>query len=139
MPKKKVTKKTTKKYTYGLGRRKSSIATVRLFQGKGDDLVNGKKVEQVYKRKSQLTKLYLPFEYTKTEGKFYFHAKTRGGGVEGQLDAIVLGISRAFVKVDESFKSLLKKGKLLTRDSRKKERKKPGLKKARKKEQYSKR
>ena len=134
-----VEKKSKDKYFYAIGRRKTSVATLRLFAGKGNELINNKEVKQVYNSPRHLEKLYLPFKKTETEGKYYFHARAKGGGINGQLDAIVLALSRGLVKVDDSFRKPLKIAKLLTCDSRVKERKKPGLKKARKKEQYSKR
>jgi len=139
MAKAKSKKDIKERYYYAIGRRKSAVATVRLYEGSEESLINSKKVDLIYTRPFHKKRLSSPFEYTDTEGKYYFHAKTSGGGIEGQLDAIVLALSRALVESDASLRKLLKKGNLLTRDSRAKERKKPGLKKARKKEQYSKR
>lgn len=136
---KKSRRKTVKKYFYAIGRRKSSVVTVRLFEGKGEDLINGKKVKVIYGSPSETKRLYLPFEITETKGKYHFNVKVSGGGKSGQLGAIKLAMARALEKADKNFRKPLKKAKLLTRDSRIKERKKPGLKKARKKEQYSKR
>ena len=132
-------KDSVKKYIYARGRRKTSVATLRLFKGKGEDLINGKKVKQVYITSYDLKHLYLPFEVTETQGKYYFVAKSKGGGRSGQRDAIKLALARTLLQVDQNFRKPLKGVKLLTRDPRAKERKKPGLKKARKKEQYSKR
>jgi small subunit ribosomal protein S9 len=136
-----VKKKTTKKakYYYGIGRRKTAVATVRLYKGKGEDLINGKKVKDIYKIPTRLRKLYHPFGITDTKDKFHFTVHVKGGGESAQIDAIVLGISRTLIMFDETFRKSLKIAKLLRRDSRKKERKKPGFRKARKKEQYSKR
>lgn len=131
--------KVTKKYIYAKGRRKKSVATIRLFSGKGDDLINSKPVKGVYNTARELRELYLPLSVTELKGKYHFTSKVLGGGKAGQLDAIVLAISRALVKEDSDLKAVLKQSNLMTVDSRRKERKKPGLKKARKKEQYSKR
>lgn len=135
----KTVKTASKKYSYAFGRRKTSIATVRLFEGKGDSLINGRKVSDVYKVKSYIKKLYRPLEVTEKLTGFYFEAKAKGGGASGQIDATTLALSRALVKFDKSFRPSLKKAKLLSVDSRIVERKKAGFKKARKKQQYSKR
>jgi len=127
------------KYFYALGRRKTSIATIRLFPVKGESLINEKKPEQIYSSPRYLKELHKPFEATQNEGKYHFHGKVKGGGRAGQLSALRLAIARSLVKVDKSYREILKKEHLLTVDDRKKERKKPGLKKARKKEQFSKR
>lgn len=132
-------RKTSTKYLYAIGRRKSSVATLRLFEGKGECLINGKKAGQIYRSSSETKRLYSPLEILEVEGKYHFSAKVTGGGKSSQLGAIKLALARALEKVDESFRNKLKKAKLLSCDSRRKERKKPGLKKARKKEQYSKR
>lgn len=134
-------KETKKNYFYAIGRRKSSIATIRLFKGKGEDIWVNKEtpIKERYLSEREQTYLYKPFLLTDTNGKFHFHTKTTGGGKSGQLGAIRLAISRALLKVDDSFRSPLKKAGMLVRDPREKERKKPGLRKARKQEQYSKR
>lgn len=132
-------KKRTEKYTYALGRRKNAIATIRLFKGEGEDIINGKSVKEIYQTKRELRELYQPLNVTDNRKNFHFSVKTAGGGKSGQLDAIILALARALVNQDEDNKQELKKQKLLTVDSRVKERKKPGLKKARKKEQFSKR
>ncbi len=129
----------SKKYFYSIGRRKSAIATVRLYEGKGESMINNKSIKDLYKSKTDINDLLQPFKVTETESRFYFTAKVKGGGKFGQLDAVKLAISRTLEKFDESFRKSLKEAKLLRVDSRLKERKKPGLKKARKKEQYSKR
>lgn len=127
--------KSTKKYTFAVGRRKSASARVRLFKGAGESLINGKKII------NGLLELAKPFKVTNTEDKFYFTAVVSGGGKEGQLEAIVHGISRALVKLnDEKFRSLLKKKNLLTRDSRTRLRRMVGTGgKARRKKQSPKR
>lgn len=105
--------KTKKTYTFAVGRRKSASARVRLFKGTGENMINGKKIIE------KLAELARPFKLTETEGKYYFTAKVAGGGKEGQIEAIVHGISRAFVKLNpEKFRVILKKANLLTRDSR---------------------
>lgn len=136
---KKSAKGVNKKYVYALGRRKTAFASARLYEGKGENLIDGKKAEEVYSRRSELRSLQMPFEITETLGKYFFTVRTKGGGKSGQLAAIQLALARALEKADQSYRKPLKKVKLLTRDARMKERKKPGLKKARKREQYSKR
>ena len=112
-------KKVTKKYTFTVGRRKSSSARVRLFKGTGDSLINGQKISEAYQNKTSGILLNKPFKVTDTQDKFYFTAKVSGGGKEGQLDAIVHGISRALVKLDsDKYRIPLKINNLLTRDSR---------------------
>lgn len=128
-----------KKYFYCIGRRKSAVATVRLYRGKGDSFINKKNINDIYVSKTDINDILKPFETTETEGKYYFTAIVKGGGKYGQLDAVKLALSRALEKVDSSFRKPLKEAKFLRVDSRLKERKKIGLKKARKKEQYSKR
>lgn len=108
-----------KNYTFTVGRRKSSSARVRLFKGIGENLINGEKVSSIYQNKISELSLNKPFKVTDTLGKFYFTANVTGGGKEGQLEAIVHGISRALVKLDsEKFRIPLKVNNLLTRDSR---------------------
>lgn len=103
----------TTKYTFAVGRRKSASARVRLYKGEGENMINGKKVIEF------LAQLAKPFKLTETVGKYFFTAKVAGGGKEGQTEAIIHGISRAFVKLDpEKFRVTLKKANLLTRDSR---------------------
>lgn len=126
-------------YKYALGRRKTASATVRVFKGKGESTINGKKVEEVYSRAADQFELNRPFKAIKAAGEYFFTAKTTGGGISGQIDSITLGISRALVKENEALKPLLKAEGLLTRDPRMVERKKTGLKKARKAPQFSKR
>ena len=92
--------KSTKSYTFAVGRRKSSSARVRLFKGAGINLMNDKKVSEVYENKVAEIILAKPFKLTDTIGKFFFTAKVAGGGKEGQLEAIVHGIARALTKLD---------------------------------------
>ncbi len=105
--------KTNKNYTFAVGRRKSASARVRLFKGSGENMINGKKII------AYLEQLNKPFKLTDTTDKYYFTAVVAGGGKEGQIEAIVHGISRALIKINpEKFRSVLKKANLLTRDSR---------------------
>lgn len=111
--------KSQKNYTFAVGRRKSSSARVRLFKGVGVNLINDKKVSEVYENKVAEIILSRPFKLTDTIGKFFFTAKVSGGGKEGQLEAIVHGIARALTKLDsDKFRVTLKKNNLLTRDPR---------------------
>lgn len=101
----------TNKYIFAVGRRKSATARVRLFKGKGESLVDGKKIESNILEK--------PFKVTDTQEKFYFTANVTGGGKISQMDAVMRGISKALVKLDsEKFRIPLKKAGLLTRDAR---------------------
>ena len=127
-------------YFYGLGRRKSSTARVRLNKGKGDLVVNGK-LADVYFASSQyfLHELDRPFIALGQENKFDISVKVSGGGQSGQVDAIKLGIAKALVELNPDYKNTLRRADLLGRDPREKERKKFGLKGARKKQQYTKR
>lgn len=128
------------KYFYAIGRRKTSTATVRLFNSKGESTINDKPLKTIYGDAVSLKQINEPFIAAELDPKdFYFTLKTSGGGTVSQIGAIKLGISRAIVKMDEDKKTLLKKAGLMTRDPRMVERKKTGLRKARKKEQFSKR
>ncbi len=124
---------------YGTGRRKTSVARVRLLPGEGKIIINGKKAEDYLGAQSLKVRMLYPFEVTDTFGKFDVVANVKGGGVSGQVDAIQHGIARALLTADDSYRQLLKKEGLLTRDPRMKERKKYGLKKARRAPQFSKR
>jgi small subunit ribosomal protein S9 len=130
---------TTQTYDRGTGRRKCAIAQVKLFPGSGEIIVNGKPYQQLFPRLEHRRIIDMPFMATDTVGRYNAEIKVTGGGVSGQADAIRHGIARALVKVNENFKPLLKRERLLTRDSRVKERKKYGLKRARKAPQYTKR
>ena len=123
----------------GTGRRKSSIARVRLVSGKGVITINDKSVDEYLPSEILKTIVKQPLNVTATEGKFDVIVKVEGGGLSGQAGAIRHGISRALVKASEDNKAALKSAGFLTRDPRMKERKKPGLKKARKAPQFSKR
>ena len=121
------------------GRRKKSIARVRLFPGTGKCTVNGREMGEYLQRDTLLLVARQPFDVTESGNKYDVIVRVVGGGISGQAGAICHGIARALVKADEQYKAELKKAGLLTRDPRMKERKKPGLKKARKASQFSKR
>ena len=131
---------------YGTGRRKSSSARVMLVPGKGKITVNGRDVHEYFPHDVLVMDLMQPLEVTNTVETFDVIANVRGGGYSGQTGAIRLGIARALLEYDidnvgkeDSFRAVLKANGFITRDSRKKERKKPGLKKARRAPQFSKR
>lgn len=124
---------------HAVGRRKTAIARVRLTPGDGNITVNGKPFQEVFSRPFLQTLILQPFQVTNTPNRFNVAVKVTGGGISGQAGALCHGISRALVKFDQSFKPLLRKYGLITRDSRMKERKKYGLKRARKAPQYTKR
>jgi len=126
-------------YFYGTGRRKCSIARVRLIPGNGTVLINGKALTDVVTRLTLQNVITQPLRVTQTTGQFNVQATVEGGGVAGQAGAISLGIARALVKFDEALKAPMRKFGLMTRDARVKERKKYGLKRARKAPQYTKR
>jgi small subunit ribosomal protein S9 len=127
------------RYTFAIGRRKTSIASVRLFEGTEKSVINGKQIDVVCQTENDKKNLMTPFAITDTAKNFYFTAVVKGGGVTGQIEAVRHAISRALVKFDENLKSPLKKAGMLTRDPRMVERKKPGKVKARKSPQFSKR
>jgi small subunit ribosomal protein S9 len=122
-----------------LGRRKTSVARVYLKSGKGKVTINNRELKDYFPMATTQAKIYQPFNLTETQGKYDVTVNVDGGGINGQAEAIRLGISRALVKVDEAMKPSLKAEGLMTRDPRMVERKKPGQKKARKKFQFSKR
>jgi small subunit ribosomal protein S9 len=122
-----------------LGRRKTAVARVYLSEGSGKVTVNKREAANYFKTPVLLEKINQPFNITETLGKYDVVANVDGGGVNGQAEALRLGISRALVELSEDNKPLLKAEGLMTRDSRMVERKKPGQKKARKKFQFSKR
>jgi small subunit ribosomal protein S9 len=127
-------------YFYGLGRRKSATARVRVQGGKGAVTVNGVSADEYFaSSKYLLAKLQQPFVVVDSVNKFDVSAVVSGGGHEGQVEAIRLGIAKALTVMNEELKSTLKRADLLSRDSREKERKKFGLKGARKQRQFTKR
>ncbi|PCR98814.1 30S ribosomal protein S9 [Lactococcus fujiensis] len=123
----------------GTGRRKNSVARVRLVPGTGKITVNNRDVENYIPLADMRLVINQPFAATQTEGAYDTLVNVNGGGVSGQAGAIRHGISRALLEVDPDFRGALKRAGLLTRDARMVERKKPGLKKARKASQFSKR
>ena len=123
----------------GTGRRKSSIAQVKMVPGKGNITVNGVDVNEFFPYETNVMDLKQPLVATNTENTFDITVKVNGGGFSGQAGAIRLGISRALLQVDAEYRGTLKPIGLLTRDSRAKERKKYGLKAARRAPQFSKR
>jgi small subunit ribosomal protein S9 len=128
-----------KKYFYGTGRRKTAVARVRLIPGTGEIIVNGTPYEKLFPYPEHRRIILKPLLVTENLGKYNAVVKVEGGGISGQGGAISHGIARALVVADESLKTVLRQHKLLTRDSRVKERKKAGLRRARKAPQYTKR
>ena len=139
--------KEEKKYYAGTGHRKTSIARVKLIPGKGKITVNGRDVEDYFTNKILIMDLKQPLDLTNTTELYDVVCDVKGGGLTGQAGAIRLGITRALLEADKttpadsdnSFRKALKAAGFITRDARKKERKKPGLKKARRAPQFSKR
>ena len=124
---------------YGTGRRKSSVARVTISEGNGNFTFNGKDFEQYFPSPSMKMTIEKPFKVVSLEGKFDMDVNVNGSGLSAQSDAVALGISRALIKMNPELRPKLKKAGLLTRDARKVERKKYGLKKARRAEQFTKR
>ena len=139
--------KESKNVYTGTGHRKTSVARVKLIPGKGKITVNGREVEDYFPNKILIMDLCQPLDVTNTRELYDVEAVVKGGGLTGQSGAIRLGITRALLQLDattpadseNSFRKTLKVNGFITRDSRKKERKKPGLKKARRAPQFSKR
>ncbi len=132
-------KKSEKIVFYGTGRRKKSIARVRLLEGKGDITVNGKSLDEYFGTEILKVIVKQPLTVTNTNGKYDIICKVEGGGYTGQAGAIRHGISRALLEANSEYRATLKSNGFLTRDPRMKERRKYGLKKARKAPQFSKR
>ncbi|ADL68037.1 30S ribosomal protein S9 [Thermoanaerobacterium thermosaccharolyticum] len=124
---------------FGTGRRKTSVARVRLMQGKGNIIINGRPLDEYFGLDTLKYTVKQPLILTENIDKFDVIAKVEGGGLSGQAGAIRLGITRALMKADNELRPILKKAGFVTRDPRMKERKKYGLKKARKAPQFSKR
>ncbi|MBP7254409.1 MAG: 30S ribosomal protein S9 [Negativicutes bacterium] len=124
---------------YGTGRRKTSVARVRLVPGEGNVIINNRELKDYFGLKTLELIIKQPLNLTETIGKYDVLAKVEGGGPSGQAGAIRHGIARALLKVDIEYRPALKKAGFLTRDPREKERRKYGLKKARKASQFSKR
>ena len=128
-----------KPYFYGTGRRKSSVARVRLYPGTGVVTINGRDIDDYFGLETLKLIVNQPLDLTNNVGKFDIVANVNGGGISGQAGAIRHGVARALLSADETYKPLLKKAGFLTRDPRMKERKKYGLKAARRAPQFSKR
>lgn len=126
-------------YNYGTGRRKSAVARVFMKVGKGDIVVNDKPVDVFFSRETGRMVVRQPLTLTETLGKFDIMVNVTGGGESGQAGAVRHGITRALIDYDASFKAVLKQAGLVTRDAREVERKKVGLRKARRRKQFSKR
>lgn len=127
------------KYTYSIGRRKTASAQVRLFEGKGESVINDKKAGEYITRTDLFDSVYTPLKLCKMKDTMYFEVKVSGSGESAQAAAIAHGLARGLAEKDEGFKQILRAAGLLTRDARKVERKKPGKKKARKSPSWSKR
>ncbi|MBQ8172333.1 MAG: 30S ribosomal protein S9 [Mailhella sp.] len=126
-------------FDYGTGRRKTAIARTRLYTGSGQIEINGRPMEQYFPRKTLQMIVRQPLALTKTAEQFDIKVNVCGGGISGQAEAVRLGIARALLQNDAAMRPALKKAGFLTRDARKKERKKYGLAAARARFQYSKR
>lgn len=127
-------------YFEGVGRRKRATARVRVhLNGTGNVVVNDKQLEEYFPRAGDAQMAMQPLDVTGTRGRFDVTVVVRGGGVTGQAEAVTLGLARALTDYDEETRSALRKAGMLTRDPREKERKKPGLKRARKAPTYTKR
>ena len=128
-----------KPYFYGTGRRKSSVARVRLYPGTGSITINGRDADDYFGLETLKLIVNQPYEVTDTVGKFDIVCTVTGGGISGQAGAIRHGLAKALLQADETYRPALKKAGFLTRDPRMKERKKYGLKAARRAPQFSKR
>jgi small subunit ribosomal protein S9 len=139
----KTIKKTNEKYFYAVGRRKTAVAQVRLFEDSkatdNDLIINGKKFKEYFPIASLQNNFLEPLKAVGMQDKVRMTVIVKGGGVTGQVEAVRLGVARALVEMDATLKKTLKNLGLMTRDSREVERKKPGLKKARKAPQWAKR
>ncbi len=124
---------------WGTGRRKEAVARVRLVPGNGNVIVNGKPLDEYFPRRRHQIEVRQPLALTATEDKYDVLVNVQGGGLSGQAGAVRHGVARALLTLDESLRRTLRRAGLLTRDPREKERRKYGLKKARKAPQYSKR
>ncbi|WP_395150249.1 30S ribosomal protein S9 [uncultured Allofournierella sp.] len=129
----------TKPYFYGTGRRKNSVARVRVYNGTGKITINGRDIEEYFGLETLKLIVRQPMAVAEVEGKFDLVVRVGGGGVSGQAGAIRHGLARALLQYDENLRPALKKAGFLTRDPRMKERKKYGLKAARRAPQFSKR
>lgn len=129
----------TKEFNYGTGRRKTATARTRLYPGTGSIVINGRPYEDFFPRKTLQMIIRQPLVLTKNLEKFDIKVTVAGGGISGQAEAVRHGISRALLEIDAELRPVLKRAGFLTRDARKKERKKYGLRAARARYQYSKR
>jgi small subunit ribosomal protein S9 len=130
---------TDRRYVYATGRRKSAVARVQLHEGTGQVIVNGRPLTELLPRLTDQNAIQEPFRATNTQGRYSVMAKVTGGGTSGWTGALIHGISRALAATSEENRLILRRGTFLTRDARVKERKKYGLKRARKAPQYTKR
>jgi len=126
-------------YYEGVGRRKTSSARVRIMAGNGQYIINDKQAEAYFPRLRDMEKIVAPLRAAEIEGRFDISVKVQGGGITGQAGAVCHGLARALLKMDPELRPVMRAGGFLTRDSRMKERKKPGLKRARKAPTYTKR
>jgi small subunit ribosomal protein S9 len=129
----------TKPLAQTVGRRKASVVRVRLREGSGRVVLNGRQLEDYFPTMATRVRVMEPLQLTSTQGRFDVDARLEGGGINGQADALRLGIARALVEYDAEMRPTLKKAGLLTRDARAVESKKYGLRKARRAVQYTKR
>jgi small subunit ribosomal protein S9 len=130
---------TTQAFNSGTGRRKTAVARVRLLPGEGEIVINGRSFAEHFGAAIDEAEIRLPFRVTSTDGRYNAMIKVEGGGVTGQAGAVRHGIARALLEIDPEHRLVLRQAGLLTRDPRMKERKKYGLKRARKAPQYTKR
>jgi small subunit ribosomal protein S9 len=130
---------TTQAFNSGTGRRKTAVARVRLLPGEGEIVINGRSLAEHFGAAIDEAEIRMPFRVTSTDGRYNAMVKVEGGGVTGQAGAVRHGIARALLEIDPDHRLLLRQAGLLTRDPRMKERKKYGLKRARKAPQYTKR
>jgi len=129
----------TGRYYEGIGRRKTATARVRLYPGSGEILINDKSLEDYFPRLRDQRMVLAPLETVNMQSAFAISVKVQGGGITGQAGAVAHGVARALLEVNPALRPTLREGGFLTRDPREKERKKPGLKRARKAPQYTKR
>jgi small subunit ribosomal protein S9 len=127
------------RYYEAVGRRKRAVARVRLYPGDGQIVINEKELQEYFGRPQDWQDVTAPLVLTKNEGRFNLSVLVKGGGITGQSHAIRHGVARALLLADPNLRSVLRRAGFLTRDPREKERKKPGLKRARKAPQYTKR
>lgn len=132
-------KKDYGKYVFSVGRRKTAVANIRLFNGQQQNLINKIEAKKYFGNPYYVIQAFKPMQLTGTENQYYIYANIRGGGIHAQSHAFAHGLARAIVSANPEHRRVLKKNGMLTRDSRMKERKKPGLKRARRGPQWAKR